>query len=531
MQSPLPPVAVSGPADRSAGERIYRDGVLPSGAPLHGSRSTGMDTQGAEAACERCHRRSGFGTTEGRIVIPPITGKYLFRPRGPQSEKLDLRYLPDYQTGRAPYDMASLARAIRSGIGRDGRPLNVLMPRYDLDDTAMALLIDYLRQLSDGPAPGVTADTLHFATIITPDADPVKRQAMLDVMQRFVADKNEFLRAGARPLVSDRGVEYRVTRAWELHVWELTGDPDSWESQLDRHLAQTPVFAAISGIGASTWAPVQRFCERARLPCLLPNIDLPVEEADGDFYTVYFSRGVLLEAALIAHRLDHPSAAHPVRTVLQLARGGDVGVAASGALRKDLAAAGIDVRATVLDAQAPAAALRGALEKIDGADALVLWLRAADLRALPERPPPGVDVYLSGDMADLENAPLPAAWRSAALMTYPVDLPERRRARMNFPLAWMHLRHLPVVDERVQTDTYVACGILAEMVGEMLDVFVRDFLVERIEQMVGRRQVNGYYARLGLASGQRFASKGGFLVHLAGPDGRLVVPDGDWVVP
>jgi hypothetical protein len=43
--------------------------------------------------------------------------------------------------------------------------------------------------------------------------------------------------------------------------------------------------------------------------------------------------------------------------------------------------------------------------------------------------------------------------------------------------------------------------------------------------------VNGYYPRLGLAPGQRFASKGGYLVRFAQPSGPAVVADGAWLVP
>ena len=58
-----------------------------------------------------------------------------------------------------------------------------------------------------------------------------------------------------------------------------------------------------------------------------------------------------------------------------------------------------------------------------------------------------------------------------------------------------------------------------------------NFLLERMEMMLSRRLVNGYYPRLGLAPGQRFASKGGFLVKFAGTDGDHLTADGDWVVP
>jgi hypothetical protein len=116
-------------------------------------------------------------------------------------------------------------------------------------------------------------------------------------------------------------------------------------------------------------------------------------------------------------------------------------------------------------------------------------------------------------------------------MSYPFDLPQARLVRMNFPLNWFKIKHIPLVSERLQTDTYVACGILAETLTDMLDSFVPDYLVERIEVMLDHRMVNGYYPRLSLAPGQRFASKGGYIVRFASTSGTELVADGDWATP
>ena len=78
----------------------------------------------------------------------------------------------------------------------------------------------------------------------------------------------------------------------------------------------------ISGIGGKTWEPVHRFCESESLPCLLPNVDLPVV-AEKDFYSVYFSRGVLLEADVIAHRLSSAAGSPSPRRILEVFRSGE----------------------------------------------------------------------------------------------------------------------------------------------------------------------------------------------------------------
>lgn len=515
-----------------AGAMVYRQGVLPSGKPLHGERAFGVSVEGADAACANCHRRSGLGAIEGQIVIPPITSKYLFRTEGSRRiEDLDFRFGTGINSRREPYTEDSLARAIRDGIGREGQKLNPLMPRFQMDDATMASLIAYLRTLSTGPVPGVSADTLHFATIITPDADQVKRQGMLDVLNQFFADKNEFIRGGVRPMQSAVSVRYRVTRRWQLHVWQLTGPPDTWEQQLEKDYAAEPVFAVISGLGGKTWAPVHYFCEHNAIPCLFPNVDLPVV-AENDFYPIYFTQGVLLEARLISSALQSSRATLQLKRLVQVYREGDVGENAAQALDKATENTGLKSRHLVLKAGAKKGELAAMLKHVPADEALVLWLRKQDIAALPDKVAASRAIYVSGLMGGLERAPLPSAWRSAAHMTYPLDLPELRRARMNFPLGWFKIRQIPVVAEHTQVDTYLACGIMAETLTAMLDSFVRDYMVETIENMLSYRTITDYYPRLSLAPGQRFASKGGYIVHfVVDPEGVRLVADSDWVVP
>jgi hypothetical protein len=140
-------------------------------------------------------------------------------------------------------------------------------------------------------------------------------------------------------------------------------------------------------------------------------------------------------------------------------------------------------------------------------------------------------VFISGLMGDLAQAPLPAAWRGVAQMAYPFDLPAKRTIRMDYPLGWFRIRQIPVVAEQVQSDTWLACGLLSETLNHMADSFIRDYLVERVEGMLEHRIITGYYPRLALAPNQRFASKGGYIVRFADAAGTRVVPDGDWLVP
>ncbi len=518
----------------SAGEAIYRRGTLESGVPLVAYREGGIRMEGADAACVNCHRRSGFGVREGSIPIPPITGMYLLRRGDHGTGDQSLPYVETMHVGHDPlYTDATLARAIREGVDAAGKPLSYLMPQFELNDADMAALISYLKSLDQRKTPGVTDTVLHFATIITPDADPVKRRGMLDVIERYFADRNAVQFAPSPRLRTSNktawaNTMFMVNRRWQLHVWELTGPANTWEEQLKQDLAREPVLAVVSGLGGKNWEPVHAFCEHEVLPCLFPNVEVPPINADRDFYSLYFSRGVLLEAQLIANRILESGRG---KVVSQIYRAGESGEPAAEALGAALKSHGIAVHTHVLALGASGRGVAKALRKASSANVLVLWLRPPDVAALGRAPAsPGV-VFMSGLMGGLEYSPLPPSWRSRTHLAYPFDLPEKRIVPVDYALGWFAIRHIPVVDEQVQADTFLACGLLAETLSDMADNFVPDYLVERVQDMLAHRIITGYYPHLSLAPGQRFASKGGYVVHFADSRNGRLIADSNWLVP
>jgi hypothetical protein len=523
------------------GEAIYLRGVLPTGAALHAAREDGLQgAKGSDAACVNCHQHSGLGSTHQSTgvrtgaafnQIPPIAGRYLFE-RYAGHEAANLPFVDGLRSNRSPYTFATLARALREGVDSDGRKLSNLMPRFAIGDDDLSSLIAYLNTLYPARVAGVSPGVLHFATIITPDVEPERRKAMLEVMEKFFAERNTRQMVPSAPMRASGHTQYSrsmfmVHRQWELHVWDLSGPPSTWGEQLDQHFAHEPVLAVVSGLGRN-WTPVQAFCERQHLACLFPNVEVPVD-SPGDFYELYLSRGVLLEAGLIGAGLTESLPAAPVKIVHQIYRAGDSGEAGAKALALALRNRGIEVRESVLGQANMDTA--DAVRAASGADALVLWLRPADLAALGDvRAAPPL-VYLSGQLGGLEHSPLPSAWRARTHMTYPYDLPEKRVVRVDYPLGWFRIRGIKVVDEQMQADTYLACGLVSEAANEMVDAFYGPYLVEVLQAMVEHRIVTGYYPRLSLAENQHFASKGGYLVHFADSEGGKLLPDREWLTP
>ena len=283
-------------------------------------------------------------------------------------------FVPGARLNRNPYTPDTLARAIREGIDSEGRQLSYLMPRFALSDADMAALIAHLRSLDHHRVPGVSSTELHFATILAPDATAQRRQLVRQVIEQYFQDRNGALRGPGAQNMSTSGstayarMMFKVNRQWVLHVWEPTGAPETWPRQLEQKLKDEPVLAMISGIAGPAWPVIGDFCERKGIPCLFPNVEAPPANGDAQFHSVFFSRGVLLEADLIGGALLDDAAGPPQR-VVQVYRANDVGVNGARALARLLEQRGVKVSGRAVDSQR---ALGTAVWEGAAADAVIL---------------------------------------------------------------------------------------------------------------------------------------------------------------
>ena len=519
---------VTGSEEVELGKRIYMEGILPSGEPLIGKRLNAVDVEGASAACETCHRRSGMGSLEGNIVVTPIAGRFLFATEDNRPLALvDPRAAKNLTRAHAPYTEASLGKSLREGVNINGSPLSPLMPKYALSDVEIKAVTAYLRQLSAELSPGVGADTLHFATIVTPGVDPKQSEVMVKMIRSAFAQRNASQQSYSGRMRSPLDLIPRTLRNWELTVWELQGAPDTWGTQLVEKYSKEPVFAVISGLSTTTWAPVDAFCQQEKLPCLFPSVALP--PALMDFYSLYYSRGVALEAGVLAKHLRDQGKKAPHRLV-QIYRDDEVGRGAANALTNALQGSDVKVENRVLYGQEPAD-LKAALKGLSSKDTVMLWLRPADLSAVnkaAQKQPPAV-AYLSGFLAEDNYDFVSKSWKSHVKVVYPYELGDKRQKNVATMKEWLKTWQLPLVNEAFQAEVFFNVLFLTDLSSQMLDNFYRDYMVERAEDMLSSGSNVSAYPYLSLAREQRFASKGAYIAHLA-PDGKLVADSG-WIVP
>ncbi|MBW9274634.1 MAG: hypothetical protein K1563_13190, partial [Candidatus Thiodiazotropha sp. (ex. Lucinisca nassula)] len=320
------------------GKQFYTEGLQPNGKLVKATIQGDIAVEGDQLICETCHRKSGMGSTEGQQVVPAVAGNVLFKPL-----KIPLSKPPEPPVFREGYTRETLMAAIRDGIDANGKPLDPFMPRYDIDDETLDGLMVYLDTLSQTASPGVTEDTIHFATIVLSSNSMEENKALQDVMEQYVLQKNietryESKRAKNAPWHKEW--LFKPYRKWQIHTWELRGEKESWPAQLADYYQKQPVFALINGIVPSGWELVHEFCERETIPCLFPTTSLPVID-ETDFYTIYLTKGAVHEAEAVASYITKTLS---VKSVIQfIDKSSQLSVVSADSLRNELKKNGLVV--------------------------------------------------------------------------------------------------------------------------------------------------------------------------------------------
>jgi hypothetical protein len=400
------------------------------------------------------------------------------------------------------------------------------MPHYRLDARALASLTAYLKQLSSRPDPGVDGKTIHFATVVDEAMDPERSAAMLAVIDAYVRRKN--LDAGReleRPKHSPhyKDILRRTLRQWQVHTWRLTGGTETWQAQLETAYARQPVFAVLGGISAQDWRSVHEFCEARLLPCLFPQTELPVTASEGA-YTLYLSRGLPGEAeALVRYlsgRLPRGAKTRIVQLYRNLALEQRPATAFHAAARR-YPHLSVEDHMVTNTSQLDQRFWRHILGTGDR-PVLVSWLDQPDHGALAAvfEAAGQPEIYMSYRRTGAALKELAPPIRAALRLTYPFALTADRVPRQYRARAWLRSRGIPRVHDDIQLNTWATMAIADDALSHLLEHFNRDYFIEIIEHRIENEFNPGLVPRFSLGPGQRFASKGAYIVRLSGPQGK-----------
>ncbi len=536
-QQPAQVAGVSAAEAMRLGEKIYRQGILPSGEPAQGMVRGDIPVDGTMFTCVSCHLRSGFGTSEGKVRTPPIDGLRLYSPVsafrgmpmvGPTG------YVAEDKDFRPAYTDATLAAAMETGVDPAGRQMNSTMPMYSLSKRDMDILVYYLKNLSVDVEPGVTETSLRFATVYSDEVPVADRESMLNSITNFVKNwrvPTPRMERTIRSVSHRKEGEARGLRTLELSVWELKGQPQTWEAQLEEYYKKEPVFAILGGISTREWTPIHRFCEGHKVPNLFPLTNFPVIST-GDWYTLYLSKGLSQEAETAARYL-HKQKKGAAPAVIQVFRDDLAGRTLSKAFQETWVALGNKApEARVLKAGETWTA--NDLDKMNGASGpltLVLWLQGEgfpDLTALAKKQNT-VTVVASATQLGSALYTLPEAVRPLLSVTYPYSLPKESTGFRSQADPTLPEEKLPSVQRQPALKLYAVYQVLSAPLSKLRSFVHRDYFMELLETSPDLATTPVIYPRLSFGQGQRYAVKGCYMVALSAGSKPELIKKSDWV--
>ena len=536
----LEPATASAVQDRlKFGERMYREGVLPSGEPMHATVNNDITVLGTVFTCASCHLRSGLGSYEGGVVTPPTNGPSLFQNQELKYKtvKLDSKYYP-VPIHRKAYSDETLASALRGGVDPAGRVFNPVMPRYFLQDADMEILVSYLKTLSAQPAPGVSDKVIKLATVVTDDVSTDDENAMMAAVENFVRQKNNLAdlyktnqrsaRMAATMLLSSEIMYKKLS----LVKWRLTGPPETWRTQLDAYYGKNPVFALLGGISSGEWKPIHDFCEENRIPSLFPQTDFPVI-SDTDWYTLYFSKGYYQEGESASRYLNRTLESSPGKQLIQFVRNSPQGRALAKGFEENWRESGRQQPVTIMLAKGEKLTtdiVRKITEKYPKAIA-ILWdgsdsLQGFDNLGKVDNKPDMIIAsasYIGNDFWNIREE-----HREAIYLTYPYRLPQNEAAYKNKIVDIANKAHLKGNAEIITKKVYATGVVLNLALMDIRGNYYRDNLFDVIGML--KDQDLPLYERLSFGPGQRYASKGCYIIQLGKGSQPELLKRGDWVI-
>lgn len=533
------------------GERMYRQGILPDGKAMQAIISEDIPVDGRMFTCVNCHQRSGQGSIEGSIITWPINGKELFKPRrrtgawhaakqkkGPgasQRWSLPSQYQAD--DARPEFTDETLARLLRDGVDSGNRVLERGMPRYQLTDNDLQVLTHYLKNLSVNFDEGVDNNKIRFATVITEGVSEKDKEAMLTVLKTHIETHNIQTRPHQRRAVAGpfyKTEKYGAYRKFELDVWKLNGPQNTWRSQLNNFYKNNPVFAMLGGISSGPWAPIHNFCEEKKLPCIFPITDQPVI-SETDWYTLYFSKGYYQEGETAARYLRSKINNKQHLKVLQIYSNTDKGKLLAKGFRENIDGSNTITTEKVLSSDEPVSdQLLQYLTDTHKPDVLLLWLNETNMitatKFISKKIHQPKMIFTSWKLLNGKISFIPENLRQKLYLTYPRDLPENNARSISVLKRWLTIRKIPITNLDIQSRMYFLGWMLPGTISHIRSEFFRDYFIESFDMMHDQDYAIAVFPRLTFGPGQRYASKGCYIVQLGNKKQPELIKMSEWII-
>jgi len=95
---------------------------------------------------------------------------------------------------------------------------------------------------------------------------------------------------------------------------------------------------------------------------------------------------------------------------------------------------------------------------------------------------------------------------------------------------WLKIRKIPATNLDIQSQMYFLGWMLPGAISHMRSEFFRDYFMESFDMMHDQDYAIAVFPRLTFGSGQRYASKGCYIVQLAKGEQPELIKKSDWII-
>ncbi len=266
---------------------------------------------------------------------------------------------------------------------------------------------------------------------------------------------------------------------------------------------------------------------------MLPNTDRPGGLGTDDFYTLYFSEGLRLEARVIAADLVEQKEIPRVLQVYRSGHKGAFGASSFSGICSQLK--GLAVSDWVLK-EGMHFDRSGLLNRIKetGAETVILWLPSAEIEELDLEGTEQVltgHVYLSFSMMKGIFATVPQQMGKRVKLVHPFVLSQNQETVFKRVQVWLKNKKIPIQNQRILGQTYYACMMLGEGLMHIKRHFYRDYLMDALDHGNAKSIFAVNYPRLSSGPGQRYLAKGAFIVENPASKEQSSPASATWIVP
>lgn len=342
---------------------------------------------------------------------------------------------------------------------------------------------------------------------------------------------SDFIKFGYIPTAE---MKYAFRKA-SLDIWMLEGPPGTWQKQLTAYSTKKPVFAVLGGISNQNWKPVHDFCESERLPCLFPITNFPVVSETG-WYTYYFNKGYAQEGEATARYLNRQESLRDEKAILQIVQDSEAGKALAAGFQsvwKEIDRLPVTT-ITLTAAQLTDQAGMNKILSTHSYTALLLWTDARllpNLKTMISRLSDQGIVVMSSEYLGKNMAAISENVRDRVLLTWPYRLtPYVGPKTGQFDAKVPTLTSAKDYGDRRITSRSVTMLLQATLQGlnRIYDNLYRDHLLDVMSMQMDLTVRD--YERLSFGPGQRYVSKGCYIIQLGPGADPALIPRSEWVV-